>query len=108
MAQGQWYAKLGYAPAAAWRFATEVRGLDAVAANDSNSEFAPSYAVLDLEAAYQRPLNASQNIKLSLRVENLLDESYAGSVIVNDSNGRYYESARGRTLLAGVQFSLRR
>lgn len=108
VAQGQWYGKLSYAPVASWQLATEVRGLDAVAVNDSNTEFAPSYAVLDLEAAYQRPLNATQNLKLSLRVENVLDESYAGSVIVNDSNGRYYEPARGRTLLAGVQFLLRR
>lgn len=108
VAQGQWYAKLGYAPLADWSFATEVRGLDAVAVNDSNTEFAPSYAVLDLEAAYQRHLNARQDLKLSLRVENVLDDSYAGSVIVNDSNGRYYESARGRTLLVGLQLSLRR
>jgi len=37
-----------------------------------------------------------------LRIDNLFDRQYAGSVIVGDSNGRYYESAPGRNWLAGV------
>jgi iron complex outermembrane receptor protein len=36
------------------------------------------------------------------RVDNLFDHTYAGSVIVNEGNMRYFEPAPGRTWLAGV------
>ena len=36
------------------------------------------------------------SIAASARVDNVLDRRYAGSVIVNESNGRYYEPAPGR------------
>ena len=36
-------------------------------------------------------------------LDNLFDKNYVGSVIVNESNGRYYEPAPNRTLFAGVQ-----
>jgi iron complex outermembrane recepter protein len=32
-------------------------------------------------------------------VDNLSDKKYAGSVIVNEGNGRYFEPAAGRTWL---------
>ena len=101
VAQGQWFSRLGYAPTTAWQLAGEFRYLDAVPVNDVNSEAALSYGVLDIETSYR--LHAA---RLSLRVENLLDEQYAGSVIVNEANGRYYEPARGRSLLAGVELTL--
>ncbi len=31
------------------------------------------------------------------RIDNLFDREYVGPVIVNESNGRYYEPAPGRT-----------
>jgi len=34
-------------------------------------------------------------------VNNVFDRRYVGSVIVNESNGRYFEPAAGRTLFAG-------
>jgi iron complex outermembrane receptor protein len=37
-----------------------------------------------------------------VRGDNLLDRRYAGSVIVNEGNGRFFEPAPGRTYLAGV------
>ncbi|HEY6897148.1 MAG TPA: TonB-dependent receptor [Rhodocyclaceae bacterium] len=37
-----------------------------------------------------------------LRVDNLFDKAYAGSVIVGDSNKRYYEAAPGRNWLIGA------
>ncbi|MCY1544158.1 hypothetical protein D9M68_800180 [compost metagenome] len=41
------------------------------------------------------------------RVDNLFDRRYAGSVIVNEANGRYYEPAAGRSLGAGVGVTYR-
>jgi iron complex outermembrane receptor protein len=37
-----------------------------------------------------------------VRGDNLADRRYAGSVIVNEGNGRYFEPAPGRTWLAGA------
>jgi len=36
-------------------------------------------------------------------LENAFDRHYAGSVIVNESNGRYFEPAAGRTWLLGLE-----
>ena len=37
-----------------------------------------------------------------VRLDNLLDRHYVGSVIVGDGNGRYYEAAPGRSWYAGA------
>jgi iron complex outermembrane receptor protein len=44
-----------------------------------------------------------------VRVDNLTDRAYVGSVIVADSNGRFYEPSPGRTFTIGVtaEFVLR-
>jgi iron complex outermembrane receptor protein len=39
-----------------------------------------------------------------LRIGNLFDRRYVGSVIVNEGNGRYYEPAPGRQLLLGLDW----
>lgn len=106
VAQGQWFSRLRYSPQPAWQLAAEYRYLDAVPVNDVNSEAAPSYGVVDLEATHQLRRTTKQTLQISLKVENVLDETYAGSVIVNDSNGRYYEPARGRGVLAGIELLL--
>jgi iron complex outermembrane receptor protein len=40
------------------------------------------------------------------RVDNLLDHRYAGSIIVNESNRRFFEPAAGRRLFVGLRASL--
>jgi iron complex outermembrane receptor protein len=42
-----------------------------------------------------------------LRVDNLADRKHVASVIVGDSNGRYYEPGPGRSIYAGVQVAYR-
>jgi iron complex outermembrane receptor protein len=37
-----------------------------------------------------------------LRIDNASDKKYAGSVIVNEGNARYFEPAPGRNWLAGI------
>ena len=39
-------------------------------------------------------------------VENVADRRYAGSVIVSEARGRFFEPAPERNALAGVQASL--
>ena len=41
------------------------------------------------------------------RIDNLTNRRYVGSVIVNESNGRYYEAAPGRQWMAGASLAYR-
>jgi len=41
-----------------------------------------------------------------LRVDNVVDRTYVGSVVVNDGNARFYEPAPRRSRLLGVQARL--
>jgi iron complex outermembrane receptor protein len=71
-------------------------------AEDANLERpAPGYAAINAR------VNASQQagawrIKEFIRVNNLLDRQYIGSLIVGDTNKRFYEAAPGRNWMAGV------
>jgi iron complex outermembrane receptor protein len=40
------------------------------------------------------------------RIDNLTDRNYVGSVIVNETNSRYYEPAPRRNMTVGIQASL--
>ncbi len=106
VAQGQWFSRLGYQPQPGWQLALEFRYLDTVPVNDSNTEAAPSYGLLDGELAYRLRPARGPAARFSLRMENVFDRRYAGSVIVNEANGRYYEPARGRSLTAGLELGL--
>jgi iron complex outermembrane receptor protein len=41
------------------------------------------------------------------RINNLFDRSYAGSVIVGDTNGRFFEPAPGRNWFVGIGVDMR-
>jgi len=81
--------------------ALEARFVDRVFANDANTAAAPAYGRVDLSA--ERRLRTG-NIEWTgfARVDNLLDRDIVGSVIVNDSNGRYFEPAPGRGWTVGL------
>lgn len=76
-----------------------------VNANDVNSEAAPGYVTLGLTAERSMKFG-NRPASIFLRIDNLLDRRYIGSVIVNEANGRFYEPAAGRTLFAGLRMSL--
>ncbi|HEY9107964.1 MAG TPA: TonB-dependent receptor, partial [Roseateles sp.] len=84
----------------------EARALGKVWVNDLNSDAAPGYATLAAHAGYQLKLGAWE-LGALLRVDNLADRRHAGSVIVNDGNGRFFEPAPGRTWLASANASYR-
>lgn len=62
---------------------------------------APGYAIANLRFGVDRQYGA---LKLGtfLRLNNLFDRQYVGSVIVGDSNLRFYEAAPGFNWLAGI------
>ena len=84
-----------------WRAGAQVDYVGAVPVNDLGTDAAPSYAVAAVEAGYG-VLLASGNLRAFARIDNLFDRRYAGSVIVNDANGRYFEPAPDRTFMLGL------
>lgn len=68
---------------------------------DRVAHSAPSYAVANLRFGVERRVD-QWTLKGFLRIDNLFDKQYIGSVIVGDGNGRFYESAPGRTWLVGA------
>ncbi len=95
------FASLGWAPPQGWQAALEGRYLSQLYADDANQAAAPSYAVAAISAGYLKQVGAWE-LSAYARVDNLFDRRYAGSVIVNESNGRYYEPAPGRSVGMGL------
>jgi iron complex outermembrane recepter protein len=99
----QAYAELAWSPARARGFSTavEVQYVARLYANDRNTEAAPGYAVANVRVGYERRYGPA-TWRAFARLNNAFDRSYAGSVIVGDTNGRYFEPAPGRNWFAGV------
>ena len=90
-------AELAWQPAYGWRAGVELRRSSRVHVNDTNSDAAPSFSTVALHAGYVFNLKDWQ-LSATARVDNLLDRKYAGSVIVNEGNGRFFEPAPDRTV----------
>jgi iron complex outermembrane receptor protein len=89
------YNPLGFATA------LEARWVDKVFTSDLNDESADSYALVNLRASLEQKLSGWKFSEFA-RVDNIFDEEYVGSVIVNASNGAYYEPAPGTNFTVGV------
>jgi iron complex outermembrane receptor protein len=72
--------------------------------NDANSDAASSYTVFNLRAGLAQRAG-HWRVREFLRLDNITDRRYAGSVVVNDTSGRFFEPAPGRNWLAGVSLS---
>jgi len=85
-------------------FHAAVEGIvrDKVYVEDSNvRQAAPGYAIANLRIGIDRQYGPL-SLRSFVRLDNIFDRQYVGSVIVGDSNNRFYESAPGRNWLAGV------
>jgi len=69
-----------------------------MAVNDVNSDASAGVWIGTLRATHAVPIGTGR-LELLTRVDNLADCRYAGSVIVGDANGRFFEPAPGRTWL---------
>ena len=91
-----------YRPMARLAAGAEMRAESRMPADDLNSTTAPGYAVLNLKASYEWSTRASKMLVYA-RIDNVLDRNYAGSVIVNESNRRFFEPAAGRRIFIGLR-----
>jgi iron complex outermembrane receptor protein len=89
-------------PASGFHAAVEGIARSQVQVEDTNTQqAAPAYAIANLRFGVERQYGPLK-VGSFLRFDNIFDRQYVGSVIVGDSNGRFYESAPGRSWLAGV------
>lgn len=100
-ARSSLYGSLAWTPASGWRAGLEIRAMGRVAVNDANSDVATGYAVAGGHLGYVLR-HGPWEFQGFGRVDNALARRYAGSVIVNDGNGRFFEPASRRTWNAGL------
>lgn len=96
---------LDYSPSARWQMGAVVNVSGPVFANDVNSGRASGFAVASLHAAYLVSAGGPGNARWQFwaRMDNVFNRTYAGTLIVNDANGRFFEPAAGRRLMVGVR-----
>ncbi|HBY1996177.1 TPA: TonB-dependent receptor, partial [Klebsiella pneumoniae] len=100
IARNMGYASFGYQPEQGWYAGSDIM------ANDENTAKAPSWTVVGLTTGYKWSYGR-MDMDLFGRIDNLFDREYVGSVIVNESNGRYYEPAPGRNYGIGLNLAWR-
>jgi iron complex outermembrane receptor protein len=70
-------------------------------ANDTNTASADGYTVLNLKASHAWRMGKGRLTGYA-RVDNVTDQKYVGSVIVNQSSSQFYEPAPGVNYTVGL------
>ncbi len=97
------FAELAWQALPPLELAVEVRGQGRVPVNDLNSDFAAGHGLVGLRARWTQALPQGR-VELLARVDNLADRAVAGSVIVGEANGRFFEPAPPRNALLAVRW----
>ena len=100
------YAQLRWGAEVGWHASASAQYVSNVAVNDVNSVFAPAYAVAGLDGGYGVELSRFK-FNAFLRINNLLNRRYVGSVIVDDGNSRYFEPGPGFNVLGGLSVTMK-
>lgn len=80
--------------------ALESRYLGSVAVDDRNIDETGSTPLFNARVGWRW----QNGLRVFLRAENLADREYAGSVIVNEANGRYFEPGAARSVYLGLRY----
>ncbi|MBN8212032.1 MAG: TonB-dependent receptor [Xanthomonadales bacterium] len=89
-----------------WSSALEGRWLGEIATDDRNTDAARGHARFAWRGQWHA--RRDRGWYAFLRIDNLTDRSDAGSVIVNEANGRYFEPDIGRSATIAIGWSGRR
>ena len=85
--------------------AAEVKYQGRIFANDVGTEWAEAVTLIGARIGmYQQWRGAKWSV--FLRGDNLSGKTYAGTLIVNEANRRYFEPSAGRTWLAGASVAI--
>ena len=74
-------------------------------ANDINTVSADGYSTFNLRASHGWKLGAG-SLTAYARIDNVTDQRYAGSVIVNQAVGQFFEPAPGRNWTLGLRLNV--
>jgi len=90
-----------YAPAG-FSITAEALSRAEIYVDDRNSDTAPGYWIENVRFGFEQD-SGNWHVSEYASVNDLLDRRYVGSVIVNETNSRFFEPAPGRTAL--IMFS---
>lgn len=79
-----------------------VDGVPSFYVNDANTDEAPGYALVNARLGHRGLLWQGLTFKPFVAVDNLLNERYASSVVINAFGGRYYEPGPSRSFSLGL------
>lgn len=100
------YVALQWGDQTGWHARLDAQHIGDVPVNHLDDERAPAYTVFGASGGYGLRGHDGDG-RFFLAIGNLFDRRYAGSVIVNEGNRRYYEPAPGRNFTAGFEWRWR-
>jgi len=100
------YAALHWGDEIGWHVRFDGQYVGAVPVNNVDDERADAYVVFGASAGYGFRDVRSEG-RVFFAIGNVFDRRYAGSVIVNEGNRRYYEPAPGRNATVGIEWRWR-
>lgn len=89
-----------------WQARFDAQSVGAVTVDNSGGPRADAYTVFGASTGYAWQ-SAQGEGRVFAGVANLFDRAYVGSVIVNETSGRSFEPAPGRSFLLGVEWRWR-
>jgi iron complex outermembrane receptor protein len=100
------FAELAWKPRAlpGMTAALELVHQGSMAVDDLNADRTGAVTLFNLRVGFEQRLGAWR-LRQQLRVDNLADKVHVGSVIANDTNGRFFEPAPGRQWGLGLTAS---
>ena len=101
------FGELVWRPAALAGFSTalELVHQGGMWVDDVNSDRTEAYTVFNLRMGLEQKAGAWR-LREFLRIDNLADKAYVGSIIANDGNRRFFEPGPGRVWNLGLSASL--
>lgn len=84
------------------RLTLEASHMGRVAVDDRNTDWAAAHTLFNVSLQFRQD-RGDWTLREFVRIDNLTNRSYAGSVIVNDGNGRFFEPGAGRKVLLGLE-----
>jgi iron complex outermembrane recepter protein len=100
------FAEIKWSHPAGFTAALEAKHQSKIYVNDTNTDAASAYTIGSARVGYVWRQGALA-VDMGARVDNLSDKRYAGTVIVNEGNSRFFEPAAGRTWLATLGLTLK-
>jgi iron complex outermembrane receptor protein len=95
------YGELKWRPLKDLVTALEARRVSSIAVNDENADTAEAYTVANWRIGLEQG-GRGWRLQEFLRIDNLFDKTYAGSVIVNANGGAFFEPAPRRNYIIGL------